>query len=157
MKKTILFTIMLVLMATTAIASSSRWTVKETTTEMGEKIITAMVASKSSTNTVFALGNKIGGGAFFALYSFDIDLNFGSNSLDFRIDDNEMIQLPAAYESGDDYDYMYLNLNQKLLNQIMRGDVLKIRFDTLSKGYIVHEYTLNNSANAISKALNSGI
>jgi len=157
MKKTILFTIMLVLMATAVLASSSRWTVERMTTDMGETIIGAMVASKGNTNTVFALGNMINGGEYFALYSYDINLNFGSNSLDFRVDDNEMIQLPAEYESGDGFDYMVLDLNQRLLNQIMRGSVLKIRFDTLSKGYVVREYTLNNSANAISEALISGI
>jgi len=158
MRKTTIITLALVLFATVAFGyNPDHWTYHEKTTEMGETLQFAMVEAQgpdARTDFGLVIGPQSKHG--FVLHVYDYSLAYGQSSVDIRVDDRKLLSLPAQRRSGKS-EYLAIIPSQEALTQLMNGQTMKLRFESLSEGYIVHTYTLDNSAETITQVIGQNL
>lgn len=157
-KLMIIATMMFVMSATAAYASSTHWKNFSGKTEMGEPISSAFVDDVDEDANARVAVSVVRSEPVIFVYLYDILPSFGSNSVKFRVDKNEPVTLSAERFNADENTVgLGCVLTTDLVNQLMHGNLLKVKVDSMKEGYVVIDFVLKGSMDAIGEVLSNNI
>lgn len=150
----IIIAILVIVMAGATMAhawSDQQWTVKHTESEMGEGVTLAAVRDHDPEARAIMSVSKPSDTVLLVVQMYGHKPSFTEDTLEFKVDDNEIITRPARQLNNPDA--LATVPNTRLLNQLMAGGNVKVRFDTLGSGLVVVDFKLDGSMNAIGQVI----